>query len=443
VSVDGSTPYHSPFTLDNERGAERRPKAIEWSAIRDQRRVARTALPAAKQGQGGISAIELLVDQDGLYRLRFEDLATAGIEIGAWPIGNLAMLAGDAPVRVVGRGTFGPGDFVELVGEAADSLYTRTNIYTLVNDRQSALRVTTETAPPSGQTPASYRATRDFARDRSYSIGSPTADPWYDTRLLAFTNARQWTFPVEIEGLVAEGEPAELVVDVWGSTVWPANPDHHLRLSLAEYLIIAHPDFLGALGPLVSLREASGLTVKTVDVETIYRQFGHGLVDPESIRDYIAFAAGTLGTRYVLLVGGDSYDYRDHLGLGSISFIPTLYADSSQDVRNLANTGRPTVVMQWGCWNTYYVEPRFNSLGHAFLVSGDRGAAAVLGSSTLLETASARELSEVLTPILAIPAMRLGDAITAAKKELARNRPDLLDVQLGWTLLGDPAMEID
>lgn len=101
------------------------------------------------------------------------------------------------------------------------------------------------------------------------------------------------------------------------------------------------------------------------------------------------------------------------------------------------------MVLQWGCWNTYHVEPGFDTLGHAFLVSGDRGAAAVLGSSTLLETASARALSDLLVPRLTTPGSRLGDAITAAKQGLARSRPDLLDVMLGWTLLGDPAMTIE
>ncbi len=730
ISVDGSTRYHGPFELDTERGNTPQPKAIEWSTI-GQERLARAALPSVKGNPIRVDTVELLVEEDGIYRLHFEDLLAAGIDIGAWPIGHLAVLEGGEPVplRVVGKGTFGPSDFIEIIGQAADSLYTRTNVYSLIHDRQMALRVATESASPTGHPAASYRATHEVARDREYSIGSPTADPWYDTRLLAFSNPRQWSFPLNVEGLLSDDEPPAVAVDVWGSTVWPADPDHHLRLYINEtllvdevfdgrvarslraalplgllsegtntlqlelpadlglsfdlvnldgyrvtyprhfvanddvlrfvaagemfeiegfsssevvayrleadgprflenievvtagdgvvarlpgtvsveehmvatvgairtpglrvpppasdlasgpaaYLIIAHSDFLAALEPLVSLREASGLTVKTVDVEAIYRQRGTGIVDPRAIRDYIAFAAEQLGTRYVLLVGGDTYDYRNDLGLDSISFIPTLYADTgflityspadplytdfdgdnvpdlpigrlpvrtveelelvvekiqryeakdyrqsavfgadrfdpvvgfgfsqhsdeviaglplgwqversyidslgveearrqlieaidggvaltsfighsgpnvwsferllnSLDVRGLTNQGRPTVVMQWGCWNTYHVEPQFDTLGHAFLVSGDQGAAAVLGSSTLLETTSARALSDILAPLLTVPGVTLGDAITEAKKALALTHPNLLDVQLGWTLLGDPAMKID
>jgi hypothetical protein len=62
-----------------------------------------------------------------------------------------------------------------------------------------------------------------------------------------------------------------------------------------------------------------------VDVTDVYAQYAGGIFDPQAIRDYIAFAARRLGTEYVLLVGGDTYDYRNYLGRGSISFIPSLY----------------------------------------------------------------------------------------------------------------------
>ena len=44
--------------------------------------------------------------------------------------------------------------------------------------------------------------------------------------------------------------------------------------------------------------------------------------------------------------------------------------------------------VQWGCWNTYYVDPVNAYLVQSFLFSGDRGAAAVLGASTLTDSSS-------------------------------------------------------
>jgi hypothetical protein len=264
--------------------------------------------------------------------------------------------------------------------------------------------------------------------------------------------------------------------------------------------------------------------VKVVDVEDIYAQFGHAVRGAQPIRDYIAYAHANLGTRMVLLVGGDSYDYLDHLGKGAISFVPTPYtqtddivrfaadehdanqgysfsADSdnlidaiprdwsvaraymderglsgardtlmgainggvaltsffghssygvwsfnhlltSTDVAGLENFGRPTVVTQWGCWNTYYVLPSENTMGHEFLLNGDRGAVAVLGASTLTEARAEREMSTVLFGYLLSPGMTIGDAVLQAKRDYAALKPDQLDVILGLSLLGDPALTI-
>jgi len=50
-----------------------------------------------------------------------------------------------------------------------------------------------------------------------------------------------------------------------------------------------------------------------------------GVVDPAAIELAIRDAVQKLGIRYVLLVGGDTYDYANNLGIGSLSFIPTSY----------------------------------------------------------------------------------------------------------------------
>jgi hypothetical protein len=360
-----------------------------------------------------------------------------------------------------------------------------------------------------------------------------------------------------------------------GAALMPSQAETDITSGEASYVMISHPDFMGTtLDWLVGMREAQGYTVKVVDVEDIYAQFGHGVPGAQPIKDYIAYAQGNLGTEMVLLVGGDSYDYLDHLGQGAISFIPTpyaqtdaivrfapvdaLYADvdgdrvpdvalgrlpvrtegeletwinrsaawaqrdygttavfaadeydvnqgysfsadsddlidtlpvgwsvtraymdeqgtqgahdalmeainggvaltsffghssygvwsfdnllTSTDVSGLENYSRPTVVTQWGCWNTYYVSPTEDTMGHEFLLNGDRGAVAVLGASTLTEAAAEREMSTVLFEYLLSPGMTLGDAMLQAKRDYAEIKPDQLDIILGWSLLGDPAI---
>lgn len=109
-------------------------------------------------------------------------------------------------------------------------------------------------------------------------------------------------------------------------TVSPALPiTDPLAGNAASYLIISHASFIDGLAPLIAARQSEGFSVRTLDVADLYRYYGRGSVDPEAIRLAIADAADRLGTRYVLLVGGDTRDYFNYTGNGSLSFLPTFY----------------------------------------------------------------------------------------------------------------------
>jgi hypothetical protein len=125
---------------------------------------------------------------------------------------------------------------------------------------------------------------------------------------------------------------------------------------------------------------------------------------------------------------------------------PTLWTFSNlfsiKDASALTNHGKPFVVVQWGCWNTYYVDPVSNYLVQSFLFSGDQGAASVLGASTLTDSKSEELLGDLLTPRMTTPGVPIGLALRDAKLELAKTHPELLDVLLGWSLMGDPALSV-
>ncbi|MGE3298641.1 MAG: C25 family cysteine peptidase, partial [Porticoccaceae bacterium] len=342
----------------------------------------------------------------------------------------------------------------------------------------------------------------------------------------------------------------------------------------ADYLIISHAAFLDAMAPLVELQQSRGLSTRVVDIAQVFLQFGDGLPEGTAIRRYLKAAVAGMGLRYVLLVGADTYDYKDFLGLGSVSLVPTLYqslgngiryaptdnalADFDDDgvpelaigrlpVRTLAeftalrdklasiqgsrpgrrlllvasgsdaesdfraisedfaarlpgdwNTNRAYVddlgvpgasnalqgqlnsgaglvsyvghsapiqwssadqvlltasqisvmtgavsdlIVQWGCWNSYFVSPRADTMAHAFLLPANHGAAAVIGVSTLTEVEAHQALGDVLYPQLA-PGTRIGDALLAAKQSLAGQQGIIRDILLASALLGDPAMPV-
>ncbi len=101
----------------------------------------------------------------------------------------------------------------------------------------------------------------------------------------------------------------------------------------------------------------------------------------------------------------------------------------------------PTLVVQFGCWNTYYVAPDASTLAHGLMLDPDGGAAAVMGSSTLTSAANDIQLADYLADELATGTVTIGEAVLAAKHELQMHAGGATsDVQLGWTILGDPAM---
>jgi hypothetical protein len=111
--------------------------------------------------------------------------------------------------------------------------------------------------------------------------------------------------------------------------VEPVDPGDDLRDpdNGADYLIITHADLTAAANRLASHRTAD-FTVKVVQVQDIYNQFGNGLLDPEAIRDFLAFTVDNWSPRpqYVLLMGDGTYDYRNYLGTSRKSYIPPYLA---------------------------------------------------------------------------------------------------------------------
>lgn len=94
------------------------------------------------------------------------------------------------------------------------------------------------------------------------------------------------------------------------------------------YLIVSHPSFIDtdAMLDLEALQQTRGYTTAVVDVESLYAAYSDFEVDPDAIRKYLSRAR----PRFIFLVGGDSYDYHDYLGLASQSFVPTFYAATDE-----------------------------------------------------------------------------------------------------------------
>jgi hypothetical protein len=92
----------------------------------------------------------------------------------------------------------------------------------------------------------------------------------------------------------------------------------------ADYLLVGYGPFLGAAQPLLDLRATQAMTTLAIDVQDVYDEFSYGILDPQAIRDFLAYAYAGWAVRpsYVLLLGDGTVDYRDYLGQGWRSFVP-------------------------------------------------------------------------------------------------------------------------
>jgi len=114
---------------------------------------------------------------------------------------------------------------------------------------------------------------------------------------------------------------------------------------------------------------------------------------------------------------------------------------SGSDVSTLTNFDAPTVVTQWGCWNTFYVSPDYSSMAHEFLLSGDQGAVTVMGASSFTQADAEKRMAGFLFANLK-SGMTIGDAVLQAKQQIAAETPNQVDVLLGWTVLGFDDMAV-
>jgi hypothetical protein len=93
----------------------------------------------------------------------------------------------------------------------------------------------------------------------------------------------------------------------------------------ADHIVITHQAFKTQAETLRDFRATQGLRAVSVDVQDIYDQFNYGIIDPEPIRDFLAYTYSTWESpapSFIVLFGDGHYDPKDYLGFGRTSFIP-------------------------------------------------------------------------------------------------------------------------
>ncbi len=109
-----------------------------------------------------------------------------------------------------------------------------------------------------------------------------------------------------------------------------SNPLENI-VGIPEYLVITHVKFMEAVRPLIDLRRSQGLEVMLVDVEDIYDRYNAGIMSPFAIQSFIHELKEKSNDgrrlRYVFLVGGATYDYRE-VTPDSNNYVPTIHSNA-------------------------------------------------------------------------------------------------------------------
>jgi len=73
-----------------------------------------------------------------------------------------------------------------------------------------------------------------------------------------------------------------------------------------------------------------GHSVYVADIEDVLDEYGYGTISTAGMRSFFQMASTTWAdpTRYVLLIGDASYDYRNYQNQPFINFIPTRLFDT-------------------------------------------------------------------------------------------------------------------
>ena len=246
------------------------------------REQARTPARTARAKALGSARVKLSIDEDGVRRVTFEQLLAAGADMSGIRIDELRVMSrGRAPasreiaLRTLdgnGDGLFGPGDWLELFGEAlvgeevsgyfqrAD--FTDVNAYFLDAAPGVRLRMRETDATPvvSSPAPRAFLSTAHWERDdvfiANHRTGLADVDHFWSCPTLDVVSMPTRTESVPLPGLDASASlPASVRAELLARTGGAASPDHLSEISLNGTLVSTRT----ADGPTIVAHAASGL----------------------------------------------------------------------------------------------------------------------------------------------------------------------------------------
>ncbi len=144
-----------------------------------------------------------------------------------------------------------------------------------------------------------------------YTMAVPTSAPISKTQRLLYATAT----PAETPAAITLNQPSTL----------------NRNTNAADFLIITTNSLRASLAPLVTARQAQGMTVAVVEVDDVYDEFAYGVHGPQAVKDFLARANSVWATKpkYVIFAGDASYDPRNYASGGNFDLVPTKLVDAT------------------------------------------------------------------------------------------------------------------
>jgi uncharacterized repeat protein (TIGR01451 family) len=213
------------------------------------------ALPAAAPppppaGDFGVTlqakgpALKILVEEDGLYRVTYQDLTNAGFPLSGVDPRRLGLFnqGSQVAIQVFGEedGVFDTGDWLEFYGVAPASEFTRRNVYWLTAGDEGGRRMEERDVTPTGagQTAGAFYTTLHMEENHEYwkyLPGGEGQDHWFWERFPSAPHTSQYTF--SLHHIASIEANAWLRVRLHGRTSTTTYPDHHTQILLNGSLV--------------------------------------------------------------------------------------------------------------------------------------------------------------------------------------------------------------
>jgi Propeptide_C25 len=192
-------------------------------------------------------AYKVSINEDGIYRLTWQDLYDAEIDLFSLDPRNIKIFNQGKQVHIYVKGeddgSFDSQDYIEFYAKATDTRYTSTNIYWLTFTGEPGVRMLVKDIPgDNSQIPDCFKSNYHLERNEMYWMELPDRgyvdDHWFFRINDAYGTGGMWAFPgvpcsedftLPLTDVAVVGNLAKIKVALLGISSYYGLPelDHH------------------------------------------------------------------------------------------------------------------------------------------------------------------------------------------------------------------------